>query len=139
MDSNAPPQTRGTPVGFARGAPVVAKRQPIVRDGQLTNLRDGPAPEFLKYAGTRYWDWNAPPDKENTSAIPKRRDCVNSARSAVNPSTDGKRKRRKEDAMNAKDEVELKSPQGESIRGKPFTLRDAKSYAGGMPMIEETR
>ena len=129
----APPQARGTPVWFARGAPVVAQQQPIARGRPLTKLRDGPALEF-NIAGTRYWQWSDPPDKENTSAIPKRRDCVNSARSAVKNKNN--RKGRKEIAMNAKDEVELNTPKGESIRGNPYALHDAKSFAGGILMIE---
>ena len=137
MDSNAParlchsggpPQTRGTPVWYARGTPVVAQQQPIVRGRPLTKLRDGPALEFID-AGTRYWDWNAPPDRSITSVAL----CGISMNFVVRKEIN--HREHKEYTENAKKEVDLNSPNGEKIRGRPLALRDIKSLTGGQLMI----
>ena len=134
IDSNAPPQIRGIPNWFARGAPVVAKKQPIAHDRQLTHFRDGPNNKLAVYSlslqlngtwlmahGSKHnWNWNAPPDAEIISVQP----CVVRVFSAVKERTN--RKVRSKFAKNAKDEKELNSLKGESIRGKPFTLYDNK-------------
>ncbi len=102
MDSNALPQTRGTPAWFARGAPVVAQKQPIVRGRPLAKLRDGPALEFFNIAGTRYWYWNAPPDNGTSVAL-----RGNSVVSVVKK--ENKHRVHREDTEYTKNEVALKS------------------------------